>query len=91
MQGTPPVYPKPTPTSTLPRPARGGVKISSGFTSDADSVRTEDFESHFNNMMVQPGESDQDGIINDPIHARVKQLLKATAKCKYCFQLLDPP
>ena len=62
--------------------------MSSGFTSDADSVRTEDFESHFNNMMVNPtGESDQDGVTNDPIHARVKQLLKATAKCKYLLLL----
>ena len=59
--------------------------MSSGFTSDADSVKTEDFESNFNNMMVNQGESDQDTVTNDPIHARVKQLLKATAKCKYLY------
>ena len=60
--------------------------MSSGFASDADSVKTEDFESHFNNMMVNQGEtSDPDMATNDPIHARVKQLLKATAKCEYIW------
>ena len=46
--GTPPVYPKPTPTNTLPRPStRSSIKFTPGHTSDADSVRTEDFENHF--------------------------------------------
>ena len=39
------------------------------------------------NMMVHPGgkkqeESDLESVSNDPIHTKVKQLLKATAKCK---------
>ena len=58
--------------------------MSTGLASDADSVKTEDFESNFNNLMVNQGgeTSDPDTATNDPIHARVKQLLKATAKCK---------
>ncbi|XP_053375093.1 trichohyalin-like isoform X6 [Mercenaria mercenaria] len=83
--GTPPVYPKPTPTTSLPRPsARSSLKLTPGHVSDADSVRTEDFEHKFKDMMVNPGgkkeESDLESVSNDPIHTKVKQLLKATAK-----------
>ena len=41
----------------------------------------------FQDMMVtrgnQPSDSDADTVSNDPIHAKVKELLKATAKCKF--------
>ncbi|XP_052256598.1 myosin heavy chain, cardiac muscle isoform-like isoform X2 [Dreissena polymorpha] len=86
--GYPPIYPKPTVTSSLPRPSvRSSLKLTTGHISDADSVRTEDFEHSFKDMMVPTGnqtESDLDTANtdggNDPIHSKVKQLLKATAK-----------
>jgi hypothetical protein len=51
--GTPPVYPKPTPTTSLPRPStRSALKFTPGHASDADSVKTEDFEYKFKVRMI---------------------------------------
>ncbi|KAL4223886.1 hypothetical protein ACF0H5_017349 [Mactra antiquata] len=81
--GTPPVYPKPTPTQSLPRPsARSTLKFAPGHASDADSVKTEDFENKFKEISVRKDESDLESVSNDPIHTKVKQLLKATSKYK---------
>ncbi|XP_052800431.1 golgin subfamily A member 4-like isoform X5 [Mya arenaria] len=86
--GYPPIYPKPTVTSSLPRPSsRSPIKLTPGHGSDAESVRTEDFEHSFKEMLVpsvNQVESDLDtantDLASDPIHSKVKQLLKATAK-----------
>lgn len=54
-----------------------------GYVSDADSVRTEDFEGKFQELLIRPsGESEADLTDNDPLHAKVKDILKVTAPCK---------
>ncbi|KAK3587651.1 hypothetical protein CHS0354_032858 [Potamilus streckersoni] len=81
--GTPPIYPKYTTSLSTPKSGSGRsiLRVGTGHTSDADSIRTEDFESRFHDMVVpQTGESDLDGQGEDPIHTRVKLLLQATEK-----------
>ncbi|XP_060081296.1 DNA repair protein RAD50-like [Ylistrum balloti] len=51
-----------------------------GNISDADSIKTEDFEVKFQELVFRPSaESETDHTENDPLHAKVKEILKVTA------------
>ena len=83
---TPPVYPK-SPRSVLKTPKRTPDKPKKkkerSYISDADSIRTEDFEVKFHEIMFSdPPESDG-FTTDDPLHAKVKEILRVTAPCEY--------
>ncbi|KAJ8312343.1 hypothetical protein KUTeg_009716 [Tegillarca granosa] len=86
----PPLYPRTNNFDSMAtiedRLPRARQKHRKNYTSDADSVRTEDFEIRFNNLLVKPGDiSDSQGELtdNDPLHAKVKQILQVTAPYKH--------
>jgi len=90
LNSTPPVYPRPSSNSPS-SPRRSTDKLNSprgkkkqGYVSDADSIKTEDFEVRFHDLIIkQPPESEGDTTDNDPLHDRVREILRATAPCKY--------
>ncbi|XP_021371725.1 myosin-3-like isoform X3 [Mizuhopecten yessoensis] len=63
-----------------PRRQAGPFRRKFGYISDADSVRTEDFEVKFQELIFRPSaDSETDHTDNDPLHAKVKEILKVTA------------
>ena len=74
-KSSPPIYNKPTnnhqlsPYQSLRKPT---------YVSDAESVRTEDFEFRFKDLIVNQMDSETDFTDNDPLHAKVKEILQVT-------------
>ena len=82
-KSSPPIYNKPTnnhqlsPYQSLRKPT---------YVSDAESVRTEDFEFRFKDLIVNQMDSETDFTDNDPLHAKVKEILQVTLPCKLSEQ-----
>ncbi|XP_069136150.1 trichohyalin-like isoform X2 [Argopecten irradians] len=65
-------------TRSSPRRQAGYSRRKLGNVSDADSIKTEDFEVKFQELIYRP-DSETDHTDNDPLHAKVKEILKVTA------------
>lgn len=80
-KSSPPVYNKQKPTNNhLSSPYNSLRKPI--YVSDAESVRTEDFEFRFKDLIVNQMDSETDVTDNDPLHAKVKEILQVTLPCK---------
>ncbi|VDI77014.1 Hypothetical predicted protein, partial [Mytilus galloprovincialis] len=76
-KSSPPVYNKQKPTNNhLSSPYNSLRKPI--YVSDAESVRTEDFEFRFKDLIVNQMDSETDVTDNDPLHAKVKEILQVT-------------
>ncbi|XP_033747289.1 anucleate primary sterigmata protein B-like isoform X3 [Pecten maximus] len=63
-----------------PRRQTGYSRRKLGNISDADSIKTEDFEVKFQELVFRPSaDSETEHTDNDPLHAKVKEILKVTA------------
>ncbi|XP_052074694.1 myosin-15-like isoform X4 [Mytilus californianus] len=74
---SPPVYNKQKPTNNHHLSPYNSLRKPI-YVSDAESVRTEDFEFRFKDLIVNQMDSETDVTDNDPLHAKVKEILQVT-------------
>ncbi|CAC5413446.1 unnamed protein product [Mytilus coruscus] len=76
-KSSPPVYNKQKPTNNHHSSPYNSLRKPI-YVSDAESVRTEDFEFRFKDLIVNQMDSETDVTDNDPLHAKVKEILQVT-------------
>lgn len=79
-RSSPPVYNKQKPTNNH---TSQNAPRKPTYVSDAESVRTEDFEFRFKDLIVNQMDSEADLTDTDPLHAKVKEILQVTLPCEF--------